>query len=65
MVKVCHQITESGVSSESITVEYAQINFGVESFSDDDFMSEYEVFSLDSNLEASLLQSLCLYPSIL
>ena len=56
MVKVCHQITESGVSSESITVEYAQINFSVKSFSDDDFMSDCEVFSLDSNLEASLLQ---------
>ena len=56
MVKVCHQITDRGFISESITVEYAQINFSVESFSDDDFMSEYEVFSLDSNLEASLPQ---------
>ena len=65
MVPVQCQITGISLSSVSITEISAQISFSVESVSDDDFMSEYEVFSLVADLGASLLQLLCLCPSIL
>ena len=62
MVKGQHQITKSGPSSVSVIVKLAMLSDCRTLISDDVFMSEYEFFSLVAFLEASLLQSRCLFP---